>query len=326
MRVVRVTGFGGPEVLVPGEAPEPVAGPGQVVVEASAIDVIFVETQIRSGWGGEYFTVEPPYVPGGGVAGQVVAVGADVDPTWLGRRVLARAEGGGYAERVVASAAGLVPVPDELDLRDAAALLHDGPTAMGLMDVVGVRRGETVLVNAAAGGMGILLVQLARAAGARVIGAARGERKLALVRELGAEAVDYTEPGWVERVRELAGGDGVDVVLDGAGGEIGRAAFDVVAPGGRFSAHGAPSGGFAPIDQEQARRRNVRLTGIEKVQFSPEEITRLATRAVDAAAAGRIRPVIGRTFPLAEAAEAHAVVEARAVVGKTLLLTGSTTS
>nr|BFE99485.1 hypothetical protein GCM10020241_11610 [Streptoalloteichus tenebrarius] len=206
MKVVRATRFGGPEVLVVGEAADPVAGPGEVVVEASVVDVLFVEAQIRSGWGGEYFTVEPPYVPGGGVAGRVVAIGEGVDPAWTGRRVLARVGDGGYAERVVAPVTGLAPVPDALDLREAAALLHDGATAMGLMDVVEVRPGETVLVTAAAGGLGILLAQLARAAGARVIGAARGERKLEVVRELGADAVDYSGPGWTGAVRELTGG------------------------------------------------------------------------------------------------------------------------
>jgi NADPH:quinone reductase len=326
MRVVRATRFGGPEVLVAQDAPEPVAGPGQVVVDVAAADTLFVETQIRRGLGGRYFTVTPPYVPGSGVAGRVGAVGEGIDAGWVGRRVVAVTGGsGGYAERAAAPADGLIPVPDGLDLREALAVLHDGTTALGLLEGTPVRPGDWVLVTAAGGGLGIILVQLARAAGARVIAAARGKRKLDLARELGAEAVvDYSEPGWAEEVREAAGGRGPDVVYDGAGGDVGSAAFEIMAAGGRFSAHGAPSGGFTSIDPEEARRRGVTVRGIEQVQFAPEETKRLAeraARAVSAAAAGRIRPVIGQTFPLERAAEAHAAIEAREVIGKTLLLT-----
>jgi NADPH:quinone reductase len=165
-------------------------------------------------------------------------------------------------------------------------------------------------------------VQLARKAGARVIGAARGQRKLDLAREFGAEAVvDYTEPGWTELVREASGGPGQDVVFDGAGGEMGRAAFAITARGGRFSAHGAPSGGFAEVDPQEAERRAVTMRGIQYVQYAPAEGRRLTERALSEAAAGRIRPLIGQTFPLQRAAEAHAAIEARAVIGKTLLLT-----
>ncbi|CAA9464750.1 MAG: Putative oxidoreductase [uncultured Rubrobacteraceae bacterium] len=320
MRVVRAVRFGGPEVLVTGEAPDPVAGSRQVVVGVSVAPVLMLEAQIRGGWG-EYFGVEPPYVPGNGVAGEVVSVGEGVDPGWVGRRVLARTGGGGYAERVVTPAEGLIPVPGGLGLPEAAALLHDGPTALGLVEAAGLRPGEWVLVLAAGGGMGTLLVQLAKATGARVVGAARGEKKLGLVRELGAEVVvDYSEAGWTERVREATGGAGPDAVFDGVGGRIGEQAFGITARGGRFSAHGASSGDFAGIDPREAERRGVRVTGIERVQFAPAEAGRLAERAMSEAAAGRLRPVVGRTVPLERAADAHAAMEARGVVGKTLLL------
>jgi NADPH2:quinone reductase len=322
MRVIQASAFGGPEVLAVAEVPDPAAGPGQVVVEVSVADVLFVETRIRSGWGGEYFTVRPPYVPGAGVAGHVRSVGEGVDAGWTGRRVVTFTDdGGGYAERVVVSADALVAVPDELGLRQAAALLRDGATGLGLADGARLRPGEWALVTAAAGGLGILLVQLARAAGARVVGAARGERKLGLAREHGADAVvDYSAPGWSERVRELTGGRGPDVVFDGAGGQIGRAAFEITAQGGRFSAHGAPAGGFTVIDPAEAEWREVTVRGIEQVQYAPAEARRMAERALSEAVAGRIRPLIGRTFPLERAADAHAAIEAREVAGKTLLL------
>jgi NADPH:quinone reductase len=323
MRVVQVKRFGGPEVLVPTEAPDPVAGPGQVVVDMAAADVLFVETQIRRGWGGRYFEVELPYVPGGGVAGRVRSVGEGVDPGLAGRRVVtSTGERGGYAEQVAVPAEGLVAVPEALDLRDAAALLHDGTTAFGLLAATGINPGEWVLVTASGGGLGILLVQLAHLAGAHVIGAARGKRKLDLALELGADVtVDYSEPGWTGRVREATGGGGPDVVFDGAGGQIGLAAFQVTARNGRFSAHGAPSGGFATIDPEEARRRQVAVRGIDQVRgTAPEVARRRLERALSEAAAGRIKPVIGQTFPLERAADAHAAIEAREVIGKTLLV------
>lgn len=323
MRVIQVTRFGGPEVLAVSRAADPVAGPGEVVVEVAVADVLFVETQIRRGWGGEYFSVSPPYVPGGGVAGRVTAAGEGVDPGWIGRPVAAHTGGGGgYAERAVVPVEALIPVPDGLGLREAAALLHDGATALTVFDQARLRPGEWVLITAAGGGLGIVLVQLAAAAGARVAGAARGERKLDLIAELGAEAVvDYSRPDWAEQVRKATGGRGPEVVFDGAGGQIGRAAFEIIASGGRFSAHGAPSGGFTGIDPQEAERQRVSVRGIEHLQLSPADLRRAAERALSEAAAGRIRPVVGQTFPLERAADAHAAMEARGVVGKTLLLT-----
>lgn len=320
VRVAQVERFGGPEVLVTAEAPDPVAGAGQVVIAVRAADVLFLETVVRRGGGGEYFPVQPPYVPGGAVAGLVTSAGHGVDPFWIGRRVLAATEGG-YAEQALAAADELIQVPDGLDLREAVALFHDGRTALGLLETTGVKAGEWVLVTAAGGGLGILLVQLAHAAGARVIAAARGDQKLGLAKEQGAAVVvDYTEPSWAERVREATGGAGPDVVFDGAGGGIGVAAFAITASGGRFSAHGAPSGAFADIDLIEAQRRGVTVRGIEQAQFAPTEVKRLVERALSEAAAGRIRAVIGQTWPLERAADAHAAIEARAVAGKTLLV------
>ncbi|MFB4295441.1 zinc-binding dehydrogenase [Actinomadura sp. NTSP31] len=320
MKVVRVTRFGDPDVLVAGEAPEPAAGPGQVVVAVAVAEINFVETQLRRGITPGPPLPEPPYVPGGGVAGRVAAIGDGVGPEWLGRRVTTGTAGhlGGNAELAVADVDGLVPVPDGLGLPEAAALLNDGGTALGLIEGAGVRAGDRVLVEAAAGGLGSLLVQLALSAGARVVGAARGEAKLALVRELGAEAVDYSAPGWAKRVLDATGG--VDVVFDGVGGEIGRAAFGATARGGRFSVHGASGGAATVIPPEEAAGRGVTVIGIEQLMGFGDGAKERARRALEAAAAGRIRPVIGQRLPLERAADAHAAMEARSVVGKTLLI------
>ncbi|MFJ6760699.1 zinc-binding dehydrogenase [Streptomyces sp. NPDC091273] len=320
MRATQAIGFGGPEVLVPTEVPDPVAGPGQVLIAVAAVDTIFVETQVRSGWGREYFQVTPPYLPGGGIAGTVRATGEGVDPAWKGRRVVAGIDGGGYAELALAPAEGLAVVPDEVSFTDAAALVHDGVTAARLLESTALRSGEQVLILGASGGMGTVLVQLAKAAGARVVGVARGEHKTSLVRELGADAVvDAARPDWVDRAREALGGAGADVVLDGVGGEVGLAAFPLVATGGRFSAHGAPTGGFAPVPAADAEARGVRLLGIADVQLTTPERAALAAQALRAAAEGTLRPVIGATFPLERAAAAHAAIESRELVGKTVI-------
>lgn len=322
MRVAQVQEFGGPEVLVAAELPDPVAGPDEVVIAVDHIDTLFVQTQIRAGAFGEYFDVEPPYVPGGGVSGTVTATGAEVDPAvWAGRRVIASVEPGSYASLAAVPVDHLVPVPDGVGLREAAALVHDGVTALALLDLTALKAGETVLITGASGGMGTLLVQLARARGARVVAVARGAEKTALVRELGAhEVVDAASADWPRRAAEALGGAGADVVLDGVGGELGAAAFPLTAPGGRFSAHGAPTGhGFAAIPPEEASARAITVLGIADVQIPPSQRVSLATRALEEAAAGRLRTVIGAVYPLGRAGEAHAAIEGRGVLGKVLL-------
>ncbi|MEV4228227.1 zinc-binding dehydrogenase [Streptomyces bobili] len=318
MRAVQVKAFGGPEVLDTTDLPDPAPGPGEVLIDVDHVDTIFVETQIRAGWGREHFDTEPPYVPGGGVSGTVAAVGAGVEDSWLGRRVTSFVRGG-YAERATAAVGALTPVPDGLELLYAAALVHDGVTAQGLLERTAVSSGDRVLVLGASGGMGTLLIQLARARGARVVAAARGARKLALVKELGAHAtVDVSAQDWVERARDALGG-GAEVVLDGVGGELGSAALPLTVDLGRFSAHGAPTGAFSAPDPEEVERRGISVFGIADVQFAPADVRRLRTSALDEAAAGRLRPVIGEVFPLAEAEAAHRAVEGRRPVGKVML-------
>ena len=325
MLAAVVTRFGGPEALTTQELPDPAPGPGEVVVEVEVADVLWVETAIRRGEGQGYFDHRPPYVPGNGVAGRVGAVGDGVDPAWMGRAVLAHTGNrGGYAERAAVPVGALAAVPEGLDLTTAAALLHDAPTALALADGTGIDWGDPVLVVGASGGLGLLSVQLALDRGARVVAVARDERKIARIEELGADAViDSERPGWVERARAALGGAGADVILDNVGGEVGEAAFAAIAPGGRFSGHGTPSGRFAAIDPAEAASRAVTLRGIEGVQQTPAGLTRLTERALALAAEGRIRPVIGQTFPLSGAAQAHAAIEGRGVFGKTLLLTGA---
>jgi NADPH:quinone reductase len=326
MRHIEVTRFGGPEVLVPTTSPDPVAGPGEAVIAVAAADVLFLDTVIRSGRAGAWFPISPPYVPGNGVAGEVVALGPGLDPSWSGARVVARTGGaggsGGYAEQVVVPLDRAVRVPTNLELTESAALLHDGSTALQLASTAAIKPEDHVLVLAAAGGLGILLVQLAQAAGAHVVGAARGTAKLDVVQRHGATAVDYSRDGWTARVLDATDGVGPDVVFDGAGGQLGREAFEITADGGRFSAHGAPGGTFAPIGPRDAASRNVSLSGIEHVQLDEAQHSRLVATVLGEASAGRLHPHVGQTFPLGRAADAHAAIEQRAVTGKTLLIPG----
>ncbi len=310
MRVVWMREFGGPEVLVPGEAPDPVAGDGQVVVEVAFANITFVETQLRAGGPGP-FRPELPIVPGNGVGGVISAVGAGVDPDLAGQRVVTSTGGsGGYAERVAVDAAAVFPVPEGLALDAAVALLADGRTATGLIHATGVRPGDRVLVEAAAGGVGGLLVQLAKAAGASVVGAAGGPAKVAQVQ--GADVVvDYLRPDWTS----AAGA--VDVVFDGVGGAIGTAAFGLLRRGGRMAIYGLASGSWAEVSEVDAAARDVTLV---RSLGGPEDMRTFTKSALTEAAEGRLTPVIGRRFPLAQAAEAHAAMQSRTTVGKTLLV------
>ncbi|MGC9671477.1 zinc-binding dehydrogenase [Planosporangium sp. 12N6] len=316
MRAVWLKEFGGPEVLVPGEAPDPVAGPGQVTVEVAFANVTFVETQFRASGAGP-FRAEPPMILGNGVGGVVTSVGAGVDRELIGARVVTGTGGsGGYAERVAVDAAGLIGVPDGVALDTAVALLADGRTAMMLVAAAGLGAGDRVLVEAAAGGVGTLLVQLARAAGARVVAAAGGLRKTRTAGDLGADVtVDYLDGGWPDRVRDAVGG--VDVVFDGVGGAVGRAAFDLLDRGGRMLSFGLASGEWTPIPEQAAADRAVTLV---QPRPTPAQLRGYTERALTEAAAGRLRPVIGQRFPLERAADAHAAIQSRATIGKTLLV------
>lgn len=320
MRAVQVGEFGGPEVLTSVEKPDPRPEPGQVLVRMVAVDVLFLDTKLRQGWGRQYFDTNPPYIPGDGVAGEVVALGEDVDPAWLGRTVVASTDNSGtYAELVAVDESELAAIPDGLDERSAAVLLHDATTALLLCDHAAVRPGERVLVTAAAGGAASIIIQLARSAGAQVVGAARGEQKLDLVRQLGAEPVDYGEAGWAEKVRDLTGG--VDVVFDGAGGRYGLEAFQTVDDGARVITYGASDSDFATIDADEAKRRDVTVTGLLDVQYTSRRQRRdLLDKALAEAAAGHITPTIGKSFPLARAADAHAAIERREIIGRAVLL------
>ena len=197
------------------------------------------------------------------------------------------------------------------------ALLADGRTALLIRDATSLTADDRVLVLAAAGGVGTLLVQVAKAAGAVVIGVAGGPEKVAVVRDLAADlVVDHHNPEWPGEVRSAVGG--VDLVLDGVGGDLARAAFHLLDPGGRICSFGAASGAFADISDDEAVAREVSRLGLPGP--TRPAMRRATEEALALAASGRLHPVIGQRFALDRAADAHAAMEARTTIGKTLLV------
>ncbi|MFI7120842.1 zinc-binding dehydrogenase [Amycolatopsis sp. NPDC049868] len=321
MREIRVSRFGDPSVLEQVEVSTPEPGAGELRVAVTAAGVGWLDTLIRRGDGPDVFAVEPPYVPGGAVAGEVDAVGDGVDEDWLGKSVLTHAPGGyggGYADTVVALPDDTFPIPERLDPRHAVALFDDGSTALALLEKTPVTAGERILVVPGVGGLGSVLVQLARAAGATVLAAVRGEEKAAIARKLGAEPVDYSAADWTGEVLARTGGHRLDVVFDGVGGELGAASLALLGNGGRFSGYGMSSGAETVIgDADRARLSVVDMAQL--VGFWPDNPRRVR-EVLRLAADGTLTPVIGRTYPLAEASAAHSDIEARRYTGKSLLL------
>lgn len=318
MRAVMLREFGPPERLLAEEVPDPTPGAGQALVTVGFASVTFVETQVRAGTPpNPAMAPQLPAVLGNGVGGTVAGAGPGVDRGIVGRHVVTTTGGsGGYAEQVAVDADLLIDVPATVQPAEAVALLADGRTAIALVDLAAIGAGETVLVEAAAGGVGGLLVQLAHQAGAAVIGVAGGERKVAHVARLGADLViDYSLPGWDADVRARVGS--VDVVFDGVGGQIGRACLDLLRPGGRFVAFGMASGAFTEVPDDEAVQRDI--TVLRPALRPPAELRRMSRRALGEAAAGHLHTVIGQTYPLDRAADAHAAIGARRTIGKTLL-------
>lgn len=318
MRAVVATRPGPADVLTVVELPDPEPEPPQVIVAVEAAATTFIDTQLRSGDGVRPLGADAfPIVLGNGVGGRVIAIGADVSPDWLSVRVVTSTGGsGGYASRAVAAFADLHRVPDDLDMATAVAVLADGRTALGLARAARIRRGETVVVTAAGGGVGSLLVQLASDAGGTVIALAGDGRKLDHARRQGATiAINYREAGWTDRLDP-----DLDVVFDGVGGDVSAPLATRIRAGGRYLPHGAASGGWGNVDTDDLRARGITMIPLTEIATDQAELYRLVEEALRRAADGTLRPTIGQTFPLERARDAHAAMEARETLGKTLLI------
>lgn len=321
MRAVYVEQFGPPEVLRVQDADPPSPAPGQVVVAVEVAGVVFGDVLVRSG----RYPSPLPYVPGLEVGGRVVRTGRGTDPSLRGKRVAATTSGmhGGYAELAVADAGGVFEVPDGLPLKEAVPVFQAGAVAAGMMTAIRVGPEDTVLVTAAAGRIGSLLVQMCRQAGARqVIAAAGSPEKLAAASLDGADAlIDYTDPDWAGKVTAATGGRGADVVFDAVGGAVREQALLAARPtAGRIAVYGATSGDAA-IDSLTVGRLGLSVVGALGIAFSRPEAEQRghARHALQLAAAGELRPRIHATYPLERAADAHTALEQRATIGAVLL-------
>jgi NADPH2:quinone reductase len=325
MRAIRQYAFGPADTLQIEDVPDPRPGPGQVLVMVEAAGVHLVDTAIRQGHSGGPFPLpDLPATPGREVAGRVAAVGPDVDEGWVGRRVVAHLgpAGGGYAEQAVVPLTALHEVPDHVGASVAVAMIGTGRTALAILDTAALTAADVVLVPAAAGGLGTLFVQAARGVGATVVGLAGGPTKVDLVRSLGATAaVDYLQACWPDRVRDALGDRLPTVLLDGVGGEVGRAAFDLLAPAGRVVMCGATAGAPLQLTTADLVARALSATWAlgPRILGRPGGLRELEARALTEAAASRLVPPT-TTFALAEAAAAHTALEARATTGKVVLV------
>ncbi len=321
MRAIVVEETGGPEVLRPGEAPDPVPGPGEVVVDLAARGVNFIEIYQRSG----IYPVSLPWIPGSEGAGVVSAVGEGVTGVAVGDRVASVGLRGSYAERAVAAAADLVPVPDGVTTEQAAAVLLQGLTAHYLThSTYPVQRGDTVLVHAAAGGTGQLVVQFAKQRGARVIGTVSTADKERRAREAGAdEVVRSTEADVAAEVRRLTGGEGVPVVYDGVGAATFDASLACLRPRGMLVLFGQSSGVVPPFDPQRLNAAgSVYLTrpSLGHYTRTRQELLDRASAVLGLVASGGLAVHVGGRYPLAEAHRAHTDLASRATVGKLLLV------
>lgn len=325
-RAIRVHAFGGPEQLVLEEVPDPRPGPGQVRIRVRASGVHLIDAvQRRGGRGGPLDTATLPMIPGREVAGVVDELGAGVDGQFLGRFVVAQLSptGGGYAELAVADVNDVRKVPAGLDAATAVAMIGTGRTAMAIAELAAAQASDTVLVTAAAGGVGSLLVQLAAASGALVVAAVGDPSKAARPLELGARhAVSYDDPAWVEEVRAAVGPRAVTLVLDGVGGPVGRAALEQASVTGRIVLYGAASGSLTELSAGDLFTRGITVSSAvgARILQRADGMAKYEEAALAAAANRHLVNSVGVRFPLAEAAAAHQAVDSRATVGKVVLI------
>jgi NADPH2:quinone reductase len=313
MRAIQIPRTGGPEVLTTVEVPDPVAGPGQLLVDVDAAGINYADTHLADG---SYLTSPPlPYVPGSEVIGRT----AD------GRRVMSVTEGGGYAAKAVVPAALAVDVPAPVGDGEALALLAQGLTAWHLLRTCArLTPGESVVVNAAAGGVGTLTVQLAKVFGAgRVIATASSPDKRDLAMKLGADvAVDGTAEGYADRVIEANGGKRADVILDAVGGKVFDEALRALAPFGRLVTFGAASRQApGPVDPARLMRHNTAVVGfwLAPLVAVPAMYGPPLAEMLQFVADGKLHPIVGGEYPLTEARRAHEDMLARRTTGKLIL-------
>jgi NADPH:quinone reductase len=321
MKAIRVQHTGGPEVMELVEVPVPQAKFGEAVVKVSVAGLNSIDGHFRDG----SLRTPLPFIPGQEGSGVVSSAGSNVQTVKVGDRVAWSGALGSYAEYVAASADSLVPVPATVTDQQAAAAMMHGLTAHYLVnDAHKLKAGETALVHAAAGGVGLLLVQMARMIGARVIGTASSQEKADLARSAGAdEVIVFTQQDFDPEVKRLTGGKGVDVVYDGVGKATFEKNLNVMRLRGMLVLYGMSSGPVPPVDPAKLSEKGslyMARTTLAHFTATREELLARSGALFEMIANGKLKLLIAKTYSLAEAAQAHRDMEARKIAGKLLLI------
>lgn len=315
MKAIRVHELGGSDKLSIDEIEKPSPKADEVLIKVAAAGINYADTMMRAG---NYLTKpELPVVLGYEVAGTIEELGAEVTKLQKGQRVLATASSGGYAEYAAAKASTVLPLPDELGYGEATALLVQGLTALGLLD--DAKAGETILIHAAAGGVGTLLVQLAKYKGLKVIGTASSEQKLQLVADLGADfAVNYSEEDWTDEVLKATDGKGVDWLIEMVGGDIVAKNLKVLAKHGTMWIYGSASGEDFKISVLSLMHKNHSIRGYWLMNEPVENRVRFTKELLEHLGAGRLKIQVTE-FPFEQVKSAHDAIESRKTTGKVVL-------
>ena len=321
MKAIQIRSNGGPEVMSLSELPLPEVTAGTAVVKVEAAGVNFIDVYQRDG----LYPVQLPYILGLEGAGTVTRIGEGVEHLAVGDRVAWAGSPGSYAEHAAIPASKLVKVPEGVDFNQAAAAMLQGMTAHYLaLDTYPIRKGDTVLIHAAAGGVGQLLVQVAKSRGARVLATVSTEQKARLARKAGAdEVILYTQTDFVERVGRLTGGAGVEAVYDSVGRDTFLGSLDCLRPRGILVSFGQSSGKIPDFNPAMlGAKGSLYLTRPSLFHYNADRksLERRASEVFAWIAEGKMVLHIGETLPLAEAAEAHRRIEGRLTVGKVLLV------
>ena len=322
MKAITVEEFGEPEVIQYIDVERPSPGEGEVLIEVKSAGINYADTMRRRNQYVERQTL--PFTPGSEVSGVVVEVGSGVENVSTGDRVVTLLGTGGYAEYAVAPDATVIPLPEGLGFDEAAAIPLQGLTAYHCIKTSGaLQPGESVLVHAAAGGVGTLAVQMAKLLGAgTVIATASSPEKLDLAKSLGADVlIDYTKDGWVEEVREATGGKGADVILEMVGGEFLNQNLKCLNVFGRMVVFGAASGERGSIVPVDLMKRCHAVVGfyLPQVMSRPDLLGPSLQEVLGWISTGEVKLTVGGTYPLENAAEAHADLESRKTTGKLVL-------
>ncbi|WP_409305204.1 zinc-binding alcohol dehydrogenase family protein [Peribacillus sp. SCS-155] len=322
MKAIQFTEYGGPEVLNQVNVDVPVPTGHDVLVEIHAVGVNYADTARREG---EYVVPTPlPFIPGAEIAGIVTQVGEKVTRVKPGTRIVSLIESGGYSEYALANEFSVIPLPDQVDFHKAVSIPLQGLSAYHVLKTMGrLQPEETVLVHAAAGGVGLIAVQLAKIFGAgKVIATASSQDKLDLAASMGADVlINYTEEGWEDKVREATSGKGVDVALEMAGGQIFNKTLRCLATFGRLVVFGNASAQPSTLDPTHLMRRNQSVIGffLPQIMKKPELLVPSIQELFTYVAEGRLQLVIGGVYPLEEAANVHTLLQSRQTKGKLVL-------